>query len=56
MIESNRLAAGYRSGCGELTENTPEDRERARKTAARHATDANDLRTLLDMLGLRGRP
>jgi hypothetical protein len=53
VTDTNQLIVNFRGGVGELKPDDPEEQAKARLTAARYATDADDLRTLLDMLGLK---
>jgi hypothetical protein len=59
VTDTNQLIVNFRGGVGELEPDSPEMREKqekARLTAARHATGADDLAMLLNMLGLREHP
>jgi hypothetical protein len=56
MTDTNQLIVNFRGGVGELKPEDPEEQAKAALTAARYAEDADELRTFLNMLGLRAHP
>ncbi|WP_159840162.1 hypothetical protein [Nocardia sp. CY41] len=56
MTDTNQLIVNFRGGVGELKPDNPEEQAKARRTAAHYAENADELRTFLDMLGLRDHP